>query len=119
MDSSHRGILGNELADSAAKEATKKQHVPPESTSASDLIDTLRKYVSQICHTYGKNLPEYNELQHIKPLLSLWRPISRKLQIFSRRLHVGHAYPTHVHLLRLSPLHKPTHTSRVHLPRPP
>ncbi len=61
---------------------------------------------------YGKNLPENNKLQHIKPMPSFWRlsvPISKKLEIFLHRLCLGYTYPTYLLFLINHPVPACTH----------
>ncbi len=107
--------LGNELVNLADKENEKWRPSPLEPTEISDLINILRKYVSQDWNMYWKTLPKNNKLRHIKLVLSLWRrpvPISRKLEIFLHRpclaIHTLHmCSSSQINQTCLSPLWKP------------
>ncbi len=104
---SHHGALSNELADPAPNQAAKWHPVPLKTTSVSDLINNLKKYVFQDWIMYWKHLSENNELRHIKPMPSLWKPqmpIFRKLEIFLHRVRLGHTYYTCVLLIKYQPV---------------
>ncbi len=99
-----------------AKKAAKWHHALLEPITASDLIDTLRKYISQDWNTNWKSLPENNKLRHIKPVPSPWKPPtpnSRKLEIYLCRLCIGHTYPTNAHLLTNQPASACSHCGNL------
>ncbi|KAG5882520.1 hypothetical protein JTB14_006793 [Gonioctena quinquepunctata] len=97
---SHTNITGNELADSAAKDATTNMvdagiPVP---------LEDVKKYVKQkFTEVWQNHWNEYDgQLRRIKPSIEKWfypRELSRREQVTLCRTRIGHTNLTHLYLL--------------------
>ena len=97
----HAGICGNEAVDRLAKNATTEKssstYVP-----FSDLFPKVKKYVGQVWQEEW-NTQRDNKLFQIRPNLDEhlpFTPRNRKEESVMCRLHTGHLYITHSHLLK-------------------
>ena len=98
---SHVGIMGNELADAAAKRAAQAPVTRRFTLPARDFYPAITSFL------YGKWQREWdrmrnNKLRIIKPRLGVWRSAtrkSRKEEVTLCRLRIGHTLATHGYLL--------------------
>ena len=99
---SHVGIVGNELADAAARRAACNPCLRRLPLPARDLYPA----VSILVQTHWQRLwdeQRRNKLRMIKPTLEPWPSSSRgdrRQEVILSRLRVGHTYGTHGYLLR-------------------
>ena len=98
---SHVGIKGNELADTAAKEATTEARVSENRVTSTDLRNALRhQIISEWQSTWSNTIN--NKLRRIKTVVkdraSSYRT-SRHEEVLLTRLRIGHSRLTHLHLL--------------------
>ena len=98
---SHVGILGNELADAAAREAAAASATRSLPLPARDYFSVLANF------TYKKWQQSWDasnsKLYVVKPRLALWPSSFRKArreEVILCRLRIGHTYATHRYLLR-------------------
>lgn len=100
---SHVGILGNEKADKAAKEAAEKTHWDIEEVTSADLQNTLRHAVEKAWYQRWKDIiPMENKLRNVKELPVKWKTSSRKIrkeEVVLARLRIGHTNITHSYLM--------------------
>ncbi|GBN55818.1 Zinc finger protein 235 [Araneus ventricosus] len=93
---SHVGISGNEIADTAAKNASA---VLDNSTPLKD----FKHYINLALHSRWENhcnSQSMNKLRSIKPVVESWPTLNnRKADTIVTRLRVGHTRYTHRHLL--------------------
>lgn len=97
----HAGIQGNEIVDRLAKDAATEKssdtYVP-----FKDLYPKVKKYVGKVWQEEWNNQRD-NKLFQIRPDLDQHLPSvskNRKEESVMCRLHTGHSYITHSHLLR-------------------
>jgi kelch-like protein 2/3 len=101
---SHIGIYGNEIADLAAKNALGLDipKFPSQFVPFTDLRRKTNSYCFQLWQERWSSLTN-NKLFKIRPVLSKPFPmavLTRKEETILARLHTGHTYFTHVHLLK-------------------
>ena len=99
---SHVGIVGNELADAAARRAASASCTRRLPLPARDFYPAAGSFVysqwQQLWDAQGRN-----KLKELKPALANWSSCSRKSrhqEVVLCRLRIGHTYATHGHLLR-------------------
>ncbi|KAJ8962280.1 hypothetical protein NQ318_018259 [Aromia moschata] len=96
---SHVGIIGNERADQAAKEALNSDLTVKEVQLYKDLKNTLK----QITTNKWQNLCNQSntKLQSIQPIINVNNlpPMNRRDKIKIRRLRIGHTRATHGYLM--------------------
>ena len=99
---SHVGIVGNELADAAARRAASAFCIRRLPLPARDFYPAAGSFVhsqwQQLWDAQGRN-----KLKELKPALTNWSSCSRKSrhqEVVLCRLRIGHTYATHGHLLR-------------------
>ncbi|GBL82167.1 hypothetical protein AVEN_252363-1 [Araneus ventricosus] len=93
---SHVGISGNEIADTAAKNASA---VLDNSTPLKDFKHYINLALHSIWENHWSSL-SMNKLRSIKPVVKPWPTLTnRKADTIVTRLRVGHTRYTHRHLL--------------------
>ena len=98
---SHVGILGNELADAAAKRATRTPYSRRFPLPAKDFYHATYAFMHRKWQHTWEEL-DRSKLREIKPVLARWQSGSRKSRIEEVvlcRLRIGHTYSTHGYLL--------------------
>ena len=97
----HVGICGNELADSAAKNAitlpTIDNRVP-----INDYINTLNPFKWDQWQNLWNDVPHTNKLKELKSSVKPWSSsvqVTRKMEVILTRLRIGHTKLTHGHLM--------------------
>ena len=100
---SHVNIIGNEIADAAAKEASLEGPNPTEPLPVNDIYPSLKSYVLGKWQSVWNTLDPPTKLHSIKPLLHS-NPsenilLNRKEQIILSRLRIGHTRLTHGYLM--------------------
>jgi len=101
----HVGILGNEKADQAAKNALGEEHSQASYISHHDLRPTINKYIYLQWQQMWSD-QKFNKLYSIQPNVSEFLSMNvknRKEESVLNRLHVGHTWLTHGHLLKNEP----------------
>ena len=102
---SHVGIKGNEAADTAAKAALEEELPENAKTKFADLRAGALSYIKQASQAEWEKEdegPRPNKLYQIQPVRSDPLPrncSTRKEESVLSRLHIGHTYITHRHLL--------------------
>ena len=97
---SHVGIVGNELADKAAKEAIQNPVVNRNEASDADVIACIKGKLQVNWEERWESIVDNRKLRAIQPTLK--RPklkLSRKDHIKITRLRIGHTRLTHGSLL--------------------
>ena len=99
---SHVGILGNELADAAAKRVTRAPYSRRLPLPTNDFYHATYAFMHRKWqHTWDES--DHNKLRKIKPALARRQSASRKSRIEEVvlcGLRIGHTYSTHGYLLR-------------------
>ena len=98
---SHIGIRGNEAADMAAKESL-DQDITISQVPYTDLKSHINFFISRKWQERWSSCRD-NKLFQIKPTLGEWPPgcrRSRKEEVVSSRLRIGHTYFSHSYILR-------------------
>ena len=98
---SHVGIDGNEMADAAAKAATRLVNESNHKVPLLDLRKSIRSYCMAKWEHHWSNLPTNLKLKSIRPSISYWRNTcrDRRSSIVLTRLRIGHTYFTHKYLM--------------------
>ena len=100
----HVGIKGNEVADRAARDASRSDVIDIKKVPASDMKEPIKKY---ICNKWQErwsstSLPNNKKYKRIRNSINFW-PSSfqrdRKAEIILTRLRIGHTRLTHKYLL--------------------
>ena len=101
---SHCGIVGNEAADQAAKEALSKT-LSPIMIPFTDKIPSINNYIKK-CWQWDWDRAVTNKLHTIKPHLgpSYVVHTSRKDQVILNRVRIGHSRLTHSFLMERKPI---------------
>ena len=102
---SHIGITGNELVDSAAKNASHLRRVTSNTTTSSDIKSYLRALISKKWQDLWR-AQTTNKLFLIKPDVQPWHSSSqktRRAEILLTRLRISHTSLTHSYLLERKP----------------
>lgn len=106
---SHVGIYGNTIVDAAAKSALddeiEKTRLPFESVRWTDLKRKTSEYVHQQWQIDWNRYTDnklFKACPDVKKNISMCR-VKRKEETILTRLHIGHSYVTHSHLLRGEP----------------
>lgn len=97
---SHVGILGNEMADRAARQAADNEDVDNEVTRPDDLKLSIKKWITNAWQREWDGAE--TKLKLTKPRTIPWKiPIrlSRREQVALTRLRIGHTHLTSVYLL--------------------
>ena len=102
---SHRGIPGNELADSAAKQALQKNIIEDIEIPSTDLFTKISPYVSSNWQERWDNQGE-NKLRCITPEIIKYYPgcRNRRDEVIIHRLRIGHTRYTQSYLLENLPI---------------
>ena len=98
---SHVGIMGNELADAAAKRAAARPCSRRFPLPARDFFSTVTAFLTARWQELW-NEHQRSKLYAIKPKLSSWQSSScryRREEVIRCRLRTGHTYATHGYLL--------------------
>ena len=98
----HVGIVGNELADAAARRAASRVSTRRILLPASDFNPAVSAFVHRMWQEAWQGQSS-NKLRALKPTLELWPSSSRRSrleEVILCRLRIGHTYATHGHLLR-------------------
>ena len=100
---SHIGIRGNEMADSAAKDALSQDipRYPVQSVPYKDFKPKVNSYIHNLWQTRWDE-ETHNKLHSARPNLSDALQTfcrNRKEETTLSRLHIGHTYATHSHLV--------------------
>ena len=104
----HVGIIGNELADQTAKEASQLPIVAELPVMSRDLHPSIKKGVMDKWQRHWSDVQEIpsNKLREIKPEIGYWSSgcsLSRYTETRVARLRIGHTYTTHAYLLNGDP----------------
>lgn len=101
---SHCGIIGNELADRAAKQAT-EDGIPYQGVPVEDFISVIKQTMkTRWEHTWWNTRD--NKLREIKNDISLWKSSlrdKRREEVILTRLRIGHTRLTHGYLMTRDP----------------
>ncbi len=95
------GIIGNELADQAAKSATENTHVDIPFVPSSDVKASLKRLIFRAWQTEWHNTTF--KLSVIKDTVNPWRSSSRpsrREEVILTRLRIGHCHFSHGFILR-------------------
>ena len=97
----HIGISGNELADSAAKEAARLSQVSSIGIPHNLLKAPIHHYIINKWQDYWSSLSNNLKLKSVRPSVYLWTSplVDRRSSIILTRLRVGHSYLTHRYLM--------------------
>ena len=98
---SHVGVVGNERADVAAKDASRLSHISSVDIPVSDFRNTIRSYCRDKWQDHWSNLNNNFKLKSIRPSVHPWPCIrlDRRSEIVLTRLRVGHTRYTHRYLM--------------------
>ena len=95
------GIVGNELADQAAKSATQKTTVDIHTVPVRDVQNFIKRSLLQARQTewQGTNFKLTTVKDSVRPWSSSFRS-ARREEIILTRLRIGHSFFSHSFLLR-------------------
>ena len=97
---SHIGILGNEEADKAAKDALLLE-VLPFKVPFSDCKPLINSFIHDVWQrSWNDPSNQENKLFAVKPNISEWLPVKRREEIILANLSIGHTHMTHSCLLK-------------------
>ena len=99
---SHVGIVGNELADAAARRAASVPNARRLPLPARDFYPAV-SHLLRSCWQRSWDAQTRSKLKLVKPTLESWPSSSRKSrreEVTLSRLRIGHTYGTHGYLLR-------------------
>ena len=102
---SHQGILGNEDADKAAKDATQLPESTDEPTPYTDAANQLSKVPAETWKQQW-NQPPFGKLHAVRQGSTSIYPtksLTRREQVILTRLRIGHSHITHSYLLTQQP----------------
>ena len=97
----HVGVHGNELADVAAKAATRLAHVSPVNIPLSDVKSQIGKFSREQWQRHWSSLASNLKLKSIRPSVSPWSHFrgDRRSNTILTRLRIGHTHLTHRYLM--------------------
>ena len=98
----HVGVIGNERADQAAKEALRMLYPSPISIPYSDFISTIRFYIKDRWQASWSSLTDNLKLKSIHPSIEKWQSlgITGRTSILLARMRIGHTHATHSYLMK-------------------
>ena len=98
---SHVGVQGNELADVAAKAATRLAHISDYKVPLLDLKSKIRSVCRLQWQLHWNNLQSNFKLKSIRPSVQSWTfpSMDRRSSIVLTRLRIGHTFLTHKFLM--------------------
>ena len=98
---SHVGVVGNELADVAAKTAARLCHISGMGVPLSDFRSFIKFYRRDLWQDHWSNLSNNFKLKSIRPSVLPWSHcrVDRRSSIVLTRLRIGHSYLTHKYLM--------------------
>jgi exonuclease III/ribonuclease HI len=98
----HVGITGNEMADRAAKDASRKIEVDCATVPVTDLKAVFRSKTLQRWQSSWDSVL-VNKLKTIKATVQAWQSSarrSRREEVVTTRMRIGHSFLTHVFILK-------------------
>ena len=98
---SHVGIVGNERADVAAKDAIRLDHCSGMGIPISDFRNVIRCYCRDQWQNHWSSLTSNFKLRSIRPSVHSWHhcQMNRRSEVILTRLRIGHTYFTHKYLM--------------------
>ena len=95
------GVVGNELADVAAKTAARLCHISGMGVPLSDFRSFIKFYCRDLWQDHWSNLSNNFKLKSIRPSVLPWLHcrVDRRSSIVLTRLRIGHSYLTHKYLM--------------------
>ena len=102
----HVGIVGNSLADTAAKEGALLFPVPAIAVPFSDLKTFVKSSINRKMQQDWSNIETTNKLRSIRDSVAPWttsKNSSRRLEVSLCRLRIGHTLLTHGYLFNRLP----------------
>ena len=99
---SHVGIVGNERADVAAKEASRLAHVEKPKIPHAEYRAIISSFIKNRWQEHWSALTSNSKLKAVKPIVELWQSSyqsNRRNGIILTRLRTGHSHLTHRYLM--------------------
>ena len=98
----HVGVIGNERADQAGKEAMRMLYPSPISIPYSDFRSTIHFYIKDKWQASWSSLTDNLKLS-IHPSIEKWQSLGitdRRTSILLTRMRIGHTHATHSYLMK-------------------
>ena len=99
----HVGVIGNERADQAAKEAMRLLYPSLISVPYSDFRSAIHFYIKDKWQASWSSLTDNLKLKSIHPSIEKWQSLGitdRRTSILLTRMRIGHTHATHSYLMK-------------------
>ena len=99
----HVGVIGNERADQAAKEAVRMLYPSLISIPYSDFRSAIHFYIKDKWQASWSSLTDNLKLKSIHPSIEKWQSLGitgRRTSILLTRMRIGHTHATHSYLMK-------------------
>ena len=99
----HVGVIGNERADQAAKEAMRMLYPSLISIPYSDFRSAIHFYIKDKWQASWSSLTDNLKLKSIHPSIEKWQSLGitgRRTSILLTRMRIGHTHATHSYLMK-------------------